>query len=454
LRIGWQRHAVSRFLLAVLACDLAAVAPAMALLLVPIAGVSAVGVEESEWYYFQRSMQHAADSAVIAAATNNNLTGSGSGYVAEAAGVARNFGYVDGANTTSVATAPAACPANSPAGVSCFTTTISTVVPLGFSGLIGFKGNAAYGSGRGELISASATATTTISGHNYCIWTQSSDSNSFTTNGAPNANLQGCSIMSNGGATCHGHDLGATYGDAHGTNSGCGITPSSNAAIPADPYKGLASNIPADSCSSYPQETTSHGQTTVAASNQLSGTKNWTGDHELCGDIQLTSNVKLTGSQTTITIKNGCLDTNGYTISTASGASATIVFSGTGSGYNHYPTGNGTIDIAAPSTGNWAGVAIYQDPATTSGIDFSYSGSDGCGGGTNWNISGLIYLPNANLTFSGAVNPASNGKSCFALVTSTILVNGTGNIFSGNTNCGSAGLTMASSVSARTRLVQ
>lgn len=449
LRARWPRFAVPRALLAALACDAAAIAPAMALLLVPIAGVTAVGVEQGEWHYFQRSMQNAADAAVIAAATNNNTTGTGSSYLAEAAAAARNFGYVNGVNNATVTTTAATCPTGSPAGTSCFTTTISTVVPLGFSGIIGFTGNAAYGTGRGELISVSATATTTISGHNYCIWTQSGDSDSFRTNGAPNANLAGCSIMANGGATCNGHNLGADFGDAHGTNSGCGVTQSSSVAIPTDNYKGLANNIPADHCSSYPQETSSYGGNTVVASNQLSGTKNWTGDHELCGDIQLTGDVTLTGSQTTITIKNGVLDTNGHTIKTASGASATIVFSGNGTTCGHNPIGNGTIDIAAPTSGNWSGVAIYQDPATTSGVDIDYDGYN-C---PHWNVSGLVYLPSANFTFSGEVDKSSNGQACFALVAAKVLVNGTGNVFSGDTNCASAGLTMASSVSSRTRLV-
>ena len=437
------RWGVLRCWIVMLACDAAAVAPAMALLLIPVAGASAVGVEESEWYYFQRSMQHAADSAAIAAATNNNTSGTGSGYVTEAAAVARNFGYVNGANTNSVATARATCPANSPAGASCFTTTISTVVPLGFSGLIGFHGNAAYGSGRGELISASATATTaTTAGGNYCMWSQSSDSDSFTSYGS-STNLNGCAVMSNGGSNCSGGAINAKYGDAHGTNSGCGTTQTSSTAIPPDnstKYKGLAGNIPQDSCYGYyPQEQTSwNGSKWTGSNNQLWGTPSWNGgNHEFCGDVQLTGDVTLTGSQTAITIMNGVLDTNGHTIKTASGAAATIVFSGNKSGCGHTPTGTGTIDIAAPTSGNWQGVAIYQDPATTSGVDVNY---DDCTC-PHWKVSGLVYLPCSNLTFTGTIEKSSNGGACVMVMAAKVHCGGgqiSGNV-NANSDCGSAG---------------
>ena len=57
----------------------------------------------------------------------------------------------------------------------------------------------------------------------------------FGTNGAPKADLAGCNIMANAGADCHGHNLGAPVGDAHGTNSGCGIVQHSNVPTLTDP---------------------------------------------------------------------------------------------------------------------------------------------------------------------------------------------------------------------------
>jgi hypothetical protein len=136
-------------------------------------------------------------------------------------------------------------------------------------------------------------------------------------------------------------------------------------------------------------------------------------------------------------IENGQLDTNGYSITTSNGSGLTVVFSGDNSGsYTHGPTGGGTLDIAAPTSGVWSGVAIYQDPKLTSGVDISAAGNSPA-----WAITGLVYLPNSSVTFSGAVNKAGFGQSCFALVVKDITVNGTGMILP-NGGCIPAGLGM------------
>jgi hypothetical protein len=125
-----------------------------------------------------------------------------------------------------------------------------------------------------------------------------------------------------------------------------------------------------------------------------------------------------------------------------------VVFSGTTSGsYTHAPTGGGTLNIAAPTSGPWKGVAIYQDPKLTSGVDIAAAGNTPA-----WAITGLVYLPNSSVTLSGAVNKAAFGKSCFAMVVKDITVNGTGMI-SPNGECIPAGLGMPSTYLGRASLV-
>ena len=94
------------------------------------------------------------------------------------------------------------------------------------------------------------------------------------------------------------------------------------------------------------------------------------------------------------------------------------------------------MDIAAPASGDWSGVAIYQDPKLTMNVNISVAGNT-----PTWNITGLVYLPNSSVTFSGAVNKSSNGASCFELVVDNITINGTGSIFANDNQCPSAGLT-------------
>jgi hypothetical protein len=96
----------------------------------------------------------------------------------------------------------------------------------------------------------------------------------------------------------------------------------------------------------------------------------------------------------------------------------------------------GTLDIAAPTSGVWSGVAIYQNPSLTMGVDISAAANI-----PTWDISGLVYLPHSSVTFSGAVNKSSNGQSCFVLVVDNITINGTGSILS-HGGCGPAGLAM------------
>jgi hypothetical protein len=68
-------------------------------------------------------------------------------------------------------------------------------------------------------------------------------------------------------------------------------------------------------------------------------------------------------------------------------------------------------------------------------VDISAAGNT-----PTWDISGLVYLPHASVTLSGAVNKSLSGFSCFDLVVDNILINGTGSIYKDNTQCPQAGL--------------
>ena len=85
---------------------------------------------------------------------------------------------------------------------------------------------------------------------------------------------------------------------------------------------------------------------------------------------------------------------------------------------------DGRIDIKAPNSGPWSGVALYQDPALTVGVDIDYAGNNPKT--PVWDISGMVYMPKANVQFSGVVNKASNGNACFVMVIFNLLINGNG----------------------------
>src|SRR5262249_24942471 len=166
-------------------------------------------------------------------------------------------------------------------------------------------------------------------------------------NGAPTANMNGCNSMSNTAAQCNGSNLGLGTSFAVGSNNGCGSQQVKNPPI-TDPYSYLASNIPTLSSSgcagNYPQESHHGNSSTVAASNQLSGTLILSaGNNFLCGDQMLTGDVTINspgGLSADLVIENGQLDLNGYTLTTSNGSAVTLVFSGTNGGYSHAPTDN------------------------------------------------------------------------------------------------------------------
>ncbi|CAN7496048.1 pilus assembly protein TadG-related protein [Phenylobacterium sp. LjRoot219] len=399
-----------------------------------VIGALGLGVESASWMSSKRAMQNAADAAAIAAATN-----AGSEYGFEAQAVASQYGFKHGEDGVTVeVNNTAACPGAQAS--QCYRVTISRPMPLMLAQVVGYRGDATVEGAPAKLVAAEAVAKRGTSPREYCVLALAKTEITepeLLTHGAPKANLTGCSVMSNGDARCTGHDLGADFGDAFGTNDGCGKVRRSKVAKVTDPYEKMADNIPAqDGCNNtYPQMPAKKG-TPLPPSNKLAGNQSWSGTTKLCGDQQLVGNVTIT-EDTTIYIYNGQLDTNGFKIQTAPGVSATLVFTGdNGGGYTHAPTGGGTIDITAPKSGPWQGMALYQDPRINTGVDISEAGNS-----PTWNMTGVAYLPRASVTFSGAVNKSSNGKSCFALVVDNLRINGTGSILA-HGECNEAGVKM------------
>ena len=418
----------SRLVSNLLRCKRANIAILFGLMAPMFVGGLGMGAETALWYVDQRNAQNASDAAAVAAAADGT-----SNYSTVADAVAAQYGFTNGVNGVTVTPSnTATCPGG---GNACYSVAITMKQQLYLLPVVGFSGNTTLNGSAAQTIQSSATASNVGVTHQYCLLTLSTITSSLGSNGAPKANMAGCSIMSNGGATCNGHNLGATYGDAAGTNNGCGVTEESDVPTVADPYAHLSSNIPTNTCPSYPQEN-KHG----SGGTQITGPLNYSGNVQWCGDYQLTGDVTINApTGATIVIENGQLDLNGHTFQTASGSSVTLVFSGTNTGsYTHSPTGSGTLDIQAPTSGNWSGVAVYQDPAITSGVDISYAGNN-----PTWDVTGLIYLPNSNVTFSGAVNKSSYGASCFVMVSDTLLINGTADILETG-GCAAAGLAMPS----------
>jgi hypothetical protein len=416
----------------------------MSALLAPVLlGTFGLGTEVASWYSIQRQMQNAADSAVTAAATNGTTA-----FVDEARAVTIRYGFTNGqAGVVVTALEDQPCPDGT---TECYKVTVKKPVPLMLARIVGFSGNTQINGQAAEMLTASAVAIQDTAPRPYCIvaLAKSGQSPALRTNGNASANLVGCNVMSNTDASCNGHDLNADVGDAHGTNDGCGNKRHNNVGKIPDPYSGLASNVvPNPTCTNPWVSTKKSGA--PPPQNEMHGVRPLVDNFPVCGDLKLTGDTTInTGAGgAVITITNGNLDTNGFKLQTSNGSAVTIVFTGDNS-HSHIPTGGGLIDVAAPTTGPWSGVAMYQDPKLTSGVDVADAGNSPA-----WDISGLVYMPNSDVTFSGVVNKASNGKSCFVMMVDTLLVNGTGDILA-HGECPQAGLDMPTNpVPSRGKLV-
>ena len=98
-----------------------------------------------------------------------------------------------------------------------------------------------------------------------------------------------------------------------------------------------------------------------------------------------------------------------------------IIFSGDNGCYTHAPDRQRDVNINSPTSGNWAGIALYHrsEPYHRCRHERSWQQP-------SWNISGLAYFPHAAITWSGIVGKATSGHQCFVLVIDTIRFNGTG----------------------------
>ena len=219
------------------------VAVITALALPALIGATGLSAEVSYWYLTQRSMQNAADSAAIAAATNGTAN-----YAVEAKAAAARYGFVDGLNNITVtASNTATCPSG---GANCYSATVTGYVPVFLSQVIGYKGTTAlrHAADETQCDCCGASRPDAAGILHSGAWDQR---HRFRHERRSEGGIEGLQHHVEAGARCNGNNLGADYGDAAGTNDGCGMVQRSNVPPLADPYAGLRSNIPADPCGRY-----------------------------------------------------------------------------------------------------------------------------------------------------------------------------------------------------------
>ena len=419
------------------------VAVIVALLIIPVSGLLSLAGEVSGWYAIQRAEQNAADSAAVAAASNAAAASTVTTYVNEARSVAGYMNFVNGQNNTTVTAASVFC-----GGVGlaeCYKVTITKSVPIYLAALVGYHGSTGNNT---QTIVASAVAGEKITQNKYCLLALDSTANDYgiDARGAPAANLQLCPIMSNSNANCSGHNLNAGLSTTVGNSNDCGTTQKTGAVPANDPYNPAPGPIPSSAgCSA--------GLNLAGGSNVT-----WGATMAVCGNVNITGsgtvNVTTPSDGTVLLIKNGTLNIgSNATLKTLANSGLTIIFQDDAFSQQPYPTGGGTLDIAAPTSNTqpWHGVALYADPSKPGG-SFTYTGNS-----PTWDITGLVYFPKDTVTMKGAVNKSTNGYSCIAMIVWQLVLKGTADIFYVNpeTQCNQANVAPPSNPgSSRIVLVQ
>jgi hypothetical protein len=100
---------------------------------------------------------------------------------------------------------------------------------------------------------------------------------------------------------------------------------------------------------------------------------------------------------------------------------------------------NANLNLNAPSTGTFKGLAIIQDSnGLPSGTTYTTNPDTVSGqGNPTETLNGLVYFPNASMDFYGT---PSGGNNCLVLVVKTL--NFHGNPTLNSTGCSSSGLTL------------
>jgi hypothetical protein len=278
--------------------------------------------------------------------------------------------------------------------------------------------------------------------------------------GGNSANFNKCTAFSNASDNCSGANAGSTLGTVttvySSPDAGCGTPNGGATALTSGPYDSLASKIPA-SCPNAPALGTGSTVTWDLSSGSCfslpSGNFNINNNQVV--------NVKTAPGGTIIKVTGGgnlVLGKNAVFQQSFGGSSSnglTIFFDGSSGGSPGFVSGSsGSImDFGAPTSGTWAGMAMYQNSSLSS--SFKYTGN-----APAFKITGIINAPYMNIEFDGTVNKQSNGYSCISFIVNTITAKGTGNIFATNPNsqCHEAGVDTSlgdpNSVSIRQALLQ
>jgi Flp pilus assembly protein TadG len=431
-----------------------ATAVIIALALSIIVGFAGLGTEAASWYLIKRSMQGAADTAAATAAAGlaADRSATSSQMTSAAKSIAATYGFVDGTASTTIAvnnppattTGLAGC--SSPfAAFNCYVEVIVTQPQTPLLSAVFMSSGPTIQARAVALANTTATA-------DGCVVALGEGAHAIdiSTIGSPVLSLNDCAIYDNspdspGALTLSGSaTINAKAAYIVGTVSGSGLTTTDGTFTGvnpiADPY--------ADRSFAWPSPRPNAASNTNCDQNNYNGsplTLNPTSGraYVLCNGFTVHGNKTINLCPGVYIVDQGSVDWNSGTVNAPpttnistlcpgnTTGGVTIVLANDVSGgapADITINGNFTVNLTAPTSGTTKGIALYQDRVTCSGC------ANKVNGGSTQSITGVIYFPKNNITYSGGASVA--GPICTKLVANTISFKGNSNF---NTSCSSSG---------------
>ena len=368
-------------------------------------GFCGIGVDTASWFYEARTLHGAADIAAYDAAVALNAGGTGSTLTTAATTAASANGWNSANGTIAVNNPPTSGPY---LGSNSIEVVLTENVPRYFSSIF---------SAAPMTITARTVATKNGS-HVACVIALSpSASPAISVGGSGSLDSSNCDIVSDsassnvisvGGAGSLTVPCAVSVGSST-MSSGVHLTKCTsmtNGASPAtDPYASIPAPSVPGAC-----QTVSNKQTTFTPGYYCSG-------------IHINWSAAVTFQPGLYYISGGNLTVNGGANITGTGVTFYL-----SSGSSVSMAGGSTVSLSAPTSGTYSGIVYFGDRSdTTSAPSF--------GGGSGQVITGVLYFPSQNVSYSGNSSAMSE---CTQVVGYTVTFSGNANF---NSTCPGDGMT-------------
>ena len=348
-----------------------------------ILGFLAMAADVGTLLHDKRNLQIAADSAAIAGAVEEKVSSVTGDIQTSGQTASTQNGFTNGANgvTVTINTPPLSGPHLGAAGY--VEAIVSQVEPLFFTKLRGFTT---------MTVTARAVAFDGATSSNCVLATNPTAPQTIELQGSFNANFPGCSVVDDsndndaldftgGGGSLTAGSVGVV-GGAGGHTGDSSPAPQTHVAPISDPLASLPPPPynPA-SCTAAPSGTT-WGPATAG------GTVCYSGNIKVQKDVVMNAGIYVFTGDLDFT-GNGSLTSNG---------GVTLYFAGPNGQLGGPGNGKTSLNLTATTGGPYNDILIYQDRTDANLAEFN--------GTPIVNLTGIIYMPDAPLEFSG--NTTSN----------------------------------------------